>query len=259
MRPLISISLPYEKKIQDFDATWLYTAMAAQGPLRETRAPTTSQLEMHRRRSERGLTPAEHVQSLYQASLDRFYADFGSHYPCSQSELDFHHQGRFLRENRGPFVSLSRSTEEVMVQNDERRRPSFDERRAILNLEYVIHDHNFVYHPDIIVKVFNDLDTLFFSGRLSGNVLVSWANSTQCAELEQRTQLKPGRLLGFTDGFVPGEQGQARIYLNPSGIFLGRPANEDPLRKMFSTLIHEVSCILILIEVFPPLHADFTC
>ena len=222
--------------------------MATQGLLRENWAPTISQLEMPRRRSERWLTPAEHVKSLHQASSDRFYADSGSPYPCSQSELDFHHQGRFLRENRGPFVSLSRATEEVMVQNDERRRPSFDERRAILNLEYAIHDHNFVYHPDIIVKVFNDLDTLFFGGRLSGNVLVSWPNSTQCAELETTEP----RLLRWTDGFTPGEQGQARIYLNPNTIFLGKPANEDPLRKMFSTLIHEVSCIPILIEAFRP-------
>ena len=136
-----------------------------------------------------------------------------------------------------------------MVRNDEKHRPSFDEHRAISNLEYAIRDHNFIYHPDIVVKAFNDLDTLFFGGRLSGNVLVSWPNSTQCAELEKTTE--PG-LLGCKDGFIPGEQGQARIYLHPSNIFLGKPANEDPLRKMFSTLIHEVSCIPILIEAFRP-------
>ena len=137
-----------------------------------------------------------------------------------------------------------------MVQNDERRRPSFAERTAIPNLAYVIHDRNYRYHPDIVVKVFNDLDTVFFGGRLHGNVIVSWANSTQRAELRKEIG---SRFLGSTQGNLPGEQGQARICLNPREMFLENLANEIPLRAMFCTLLHEVSSISLLIAAFLPL------
>lgn len=127
-----------------------------------------------------------------------------------------------------------------MVQNDERRRPSSAERAAITNLAYVVQDRTYRYHPDIIVKVFNDLDTVFFGGRLHGNVVVSWANSTQCAGFQQEIG---SRFLGITQGNLPGEQGQARICLNPREIFLENTAKEIPLRAMFCTLLHEVSSI----------------
>ena len=204
---------------------------------------------MPRRRSQRRLTPAEHAQYLYQASSDRFYAEYGSSYPCSQSELDFHHQDRFWRKNKGPFVSLLKATEEIMVQNDERRRPSFAERAAISNLASVINDRTYRYHPDIVVKAFNDLDTVFFGGRLHGNVLVSWANSTQCKEIQREIG---ARFLGSTQGNFPGERGQARIFLNPREIFLENLAKEIPLRAMFCTLLHEVRSNSLLSEAFRP-------
>ena len=141
-----------------------------------------------------------------------------------------------------------------MVQNDERRRPSFAEVAATSNLAYVVHDRTYRYHPDIVVKAFNDLDTVFFGGRLHGNVIVSWANSTQCAEIERGIG---SRFLGSTTGNIRGEQGQARIFLNPREIFLENLANESPLRAMFCTLLHEVSSIPFLIEAFRLLHADF--
>lgn len=204
---------------------------------------------MPRRRSDRRLTRAEHAQYLYQASSDPLYAEYGSLYPCSQSDLDFHRRGRFLRKNRGPFVNLLEATEEVMVQNDERRRPSLAEHAAISNLAYVVHDCTYRYHPDIVVKTFNDLDTVFFGGRLHGNVLVSWANSTQCKEMQREIG---ARFLGSTQGNFPGERGQARIFLNPREIFLENRAKENPLRAMFCTLLHEVSSNLFPIEASRP-------
>ena len=136
-----------------------------------------------------------------------------------------------------------------MVQNDERRRPSFAEGAAISNLAYVVHDRTYRYHPDIVVKAFNDLDTVFFGGRLHGNVIVSWANSTQCAEIQREIG---SRFLGSTQGNFRGEQGQARIFLNPREIFLENLANETPLRAIFCTLLHEVSSIPFRIEAFRP-------
>ncbi len=134
-----------------------------------------------------------------------------------------------------------------MVQNDERRWPSVAEYAAISNLAYVIQDRTYRYHPDIVVKAFNDLDIVFFGGRLHGNVLVSWANSTQCAELQREIG---GRFLGCTQGNFLGEQGQARISLNPRAILLENGEGEIPLRAMFCTLLHEVSSIPFPVEAF---------
>ena len=189
------------------------------------------------RDTERRLTPAEHAEYLYKSSSDKFYAEYGSFYPCSQNELDFHRRGRFSRKNKGPFVSLLEATEEVMVQNDERRRPPIAEIDAISNLANVVGDRTYRYHPDLVIKAFNDLDTVFFGGRLHDNVLVSWANSKECAEIE----LDVGRSFGCTESRSPEEKGQARIFLNARVMFLENSEDENPLRAMFCTLLHEVS------------------
>lgn len=202
---------------------------------------------MNNRSTERRLTPAEHAKYLYQSSSDKFYPEYGSCYPCSQSELDFHRRGRFSRKNSGPFVSILEATEEVMVQNDERRRPSFAEDDAISNLANVVHDRTYRYHPDIVIKAFDDLDTVFFGGRLRGNVLVSWANSAECAEIEREI----GEFFfGCTQCSYPEEKGQARILLNARAMFLENFEDENPLRAMFCTLLHEVSPIQSSFKTF---------
>ena len=195
---------------------------------------------MPRQHSPRRPTPAE---QMYHASQDRIWERSGSRYPCSQSELDFHHWGRFDTENSGPFVSLWEATEEVMVQNDERRRLSPDELEATAQLNRVVRDRTYRYHPDIIVKAFKDLDTVFFGGRLHGNVIVSWANQTH--DIEKH-------VLGDTSHAIPWEEGQARILLNPRTIFLRNTVYETPLQAMFSTLLHEVSFTPFLTEAFSP-------
>ena len=195
---------------------------------------------------EKRLTPAEHSAYLYQSSSEKFFADYGSLYPCSQSELDFHRQGRFSSKNKGPFVSHLEAITEVMVQNDERRRPSIAEIDAISNLASVVGDHTYRYHPDLVIKAFNDLDTVFFGGRLRGNVIVSWANSVECAAIERDI----GRFFGCTESRFPKEKGQARISLNARGMFLENFQDENPLRAMFCTLLHEVSTISASFKAF---------
>lgn len=202
---------------------------------------------MDRRGNERRITPAEHAVYLYRSSSDKFYVDYGSVYPCNQGQLDFHHQGRFWRKNRGPFVSLSMATEEVMVHNDEKRRPSMAEIDAISKLGNAVRDRTYRCHPDLVIKAFNDLDTVFFGGRLRSNVLVSWANSMECAELEREA----GHFYGCTLSRTHEENGQACIFLNARRMFLENVDDESPLRAMFCTLLHEVSPI--------PFSFDFFC
>ena len=203
---------------------------------------------MDRRGNERRMTAAEYAAYLYRSSLDKFYVEYGSVYPCNQGQLDFHRQGRFWRKNRGPFVSLSMATEEVMVQNDERRRPSMAEIDAISRLGNVVRDRTYRCHPDLVIKAFNDLDTVFFGGRLRSNVLVFWANSMECAELEPYVG---GIFYGCTMSRTPEEKGQACIFLNARVMFLEYPEHESPVRAMFCTLLHEVSPI--------PSSFDFFC
>ena len=195
---------------------------------------------------EKRLTPAEHSAYLYQSSSETFFVDYGSVYPCSQSDLDFHRRGQFPSKNKGPFVSLLEATTEVMVQNDARRRPSTAEIYAISNLGNVVGDRTFRCHPDLVIKVFNDLDTVFFGGRLRGNVIVSWANSMECAEIERDV----GKFYGCTESRSPEEKGQARISLNARKMFLENFQDENPLRAMFCTLLHEVSTISALFKTF---------
>lgn len=76
--------------------------------------------------------------------------------------------------------------------------------------------------PDLIIKAFKDLDTLFFLGRLHGNCLIRWRDPARCDHALGMTQLK--------------RYGQASISLNAHGIML---KSEEPYMEIFRTVLHE--------------------
>lgn len=119
-------------------------------------------------------TSAQNVnQQMYKQAFEPFRANSGTQYNCSQSEIDFHHCGRFPTLNEGPFVSAFEATSEIVRHNKETRKVPPDELAAIGRLiDAILDAEDYGYAPDVIVKAFADLDLVFFNERLRGNVCV---------------------------------------------------------------------------------------
>lgn len=162
-------------------------------------------------------------QQMYKEAFKPFYAHSGTQYPCSQSEIDFHHRGKFPHPNEGPFVSAMEATSEIVCHNKETRKvPPLES--AVINrlIDAILDAEQYGYGPDIIVKVFADLDLVFFDGRLRGNVV--------------RPQL--------------GESGQCRVKLNAKTILLNL-STDTPFKTMFGTMLHEMCHAYEHIRCFP--------
>jgi len=113
-------------------------------------------------------------EQMYDEAFEPFTTDTGTPYPCYQADIDFHCQKRFTHPNKNRFVSPATATEEMMRQNDERRVAfSAEESAAIRRLKQAVlnaKDGGY-YSADIAIKIFVDLDIVFFGGHLRGNVL----------------------------------------------------------------------------------------
>ena len=185
-------------------------------------------------------------QQMYKEAFGAFYADSGTQYPCSQSEINFHHGGKFPHPNKGPFVSAIEATSEIVRHNKETRRIPPVELAAIDRLiDAILDAEENGYGPDIIIKAFADLDLVFFNGMLRGNVRVHWASD----EYFQKWQVPPGTW-GFTVRPQRGEMGQCRIYLNAKTILLD-PSTDTPFKTMFGTMLHEMCHAYEHIRCFP--------
>ena len=84
--------------------------------------------------------------------------------------------------------------------------------------------------PDLAIKAFCDLDTVFFRGRLKGHVCVSWADTKE---------FPPGKAR-FGQTVCLG-QGKALIQLNVHFIFIGWNCRDGRLLiQMHATVLHEM-------------------
>ena len=180
---------------------------------------------------------------MYRQAFEQVNADSGTQYPCSQSEINFHHRGRFPHPNKGPFVSASEATSEIVRHNQETRKIPPLELAAIDRLiDAILDAEDKGYEPDIIIKAFADLDLVFFNRRLRGSVCVQWASD----EYFQKWQVPPGTW-GFTVRPQRGEMGQC---LNAKTILLD-PSTDTPFKTMFGTLLHEMCHAYEHIRCFP--------
>lgn len=185
-------------------------------------------------------------QEMYKQAFKPVCADGGTRYLCSQSEIDFHHRGRFLHRNKGPLVSAIEATSEIVSHNKETRKVPPPETAAINRLiDAILDAEEYGYGPDIIVKAFADLDLVFFDRKLRGSVCVQWASD----EYFQKWQVPPGAW-GFTVRPLPGESGQCRIKLNAKTILLD-PSTDTPFKTMFGTMLHEMCHAYEHIRCFP--------
>ena len=139
----------------------------------------------------------------------------------------------FPRRNRGKLVSTKRATLDIVEYNALERIPAAEEEDAIDRLLTMLDNaRQGSWSPDVAIKAFCDLDTVFFRGRLRGHVCVTWAT------LEAFNQMPGPPIFSHT---VSLGQGKALIQLNAYYIlFEGRRNGARPIRQTFATLLHEM-------------------
>ena len=166
-------------------------------------------------------------QELYAAAFRNVYNDRGSYYDCAQSTID--RATHFHGHHNGHFVSSRRAVDEIVAQNDLRRRSNQSERDAIHRLRYAIRwceTHR--WGPDLVIKAFLDLDKIFFCGRLRDIVKVVW----------KRNLHRPGMAGCCKKDSAHPNSGRREIWMNADEILLAH--ERRPFQELFATVLHEM-------------------
>ncbi|CAD6588676.1 MAG: hypothetical protein ASARMPREDX12_003409 [Alectoria sarmentosa] len=173
-------------------------------------------------------------EEAYQQAFVPFRTDSGTSYPCNQSDLAVHNDDAFPEPNNHPYVSAMDATREVMLQNHITRRVPPTELAAIDTLRTTVYamEKRMEFGPDLAAKAFVDLDLLFFGGRLRDHVRVRWIKASE----HPRFAAAPTRLWAITLRLP--QHGKCVILMNAD--YHLRQSNDDPLRAMFGTLLHEM-------------------
>jgi len=177
-----------------------------------------------------------YYQEMYHQAFEPFSAHSGTNYPTSQGELDFHRRDRFPSRNKGPFVSERQVTHNMITQNEKGKKLGSREGAALRRLIHAVENYNdgYPYGPDLAIKVFDDLDIVFFGGLLRNNVLVTWTN---CQWDDNFACNSAGCSYGYTLN-RHSSGGQAYIRLNAKKLF--NDARSCPFQAMMCTLLHEM-------------------
>ena len=196
-------------------------------PPRSQRRPATS----HIRR-----------QELYDTVFTDITLDTGTNYACIQSDLEAtgglsrqqypeddskdrkaSNRKWFSQPNRGPFVTPRQASRDIFEHNDMRRKPGRYESGAIARLSEAINaGRRGDWSPDLIIKAFCDLDTVFFGGQLRGHVCVRWQPDWAPRASGQTVFLGDGK---------------CSMRLNADNLLLEHP---HPFEGMFATTLHEM-------------------
>ena len=187
-----------------------------------------------------------HPEELFEEARWDVTRNRGTAYPCTEKDLDAsggryrlaHDHGHdaelramwFSEPNTGPKVGIRQASLDILRHNAPGRIPSAKEEDAIERLCIMIDNvcQGHYWGPDVAIKCFCDLDTVFFRGKLRGHVCVTWA---------PRREFVPStwgqtRSLGY---------GKAFIQLNAKEIFLNiGPEQWRPLNQTLATLVHEM-------------------
>lgn len=193
----------------------------------------------HQRRS---TTAPTSRRELYHAAFTDITLDSGTSYACMQSDLeatgglsrqsypeDSSKDRRaskrkwFSQPNHGPFVTPRQASRDIFEHNDPRRKPDKYERGAIERLSNAIEaGRHGDWSPDLIIKAFCDLDTVFFGGRLRGHVCVRWQPDWSPPASGETVYLGDGK---------------CSIRLNADDLLLKHPR---AFERMFLTTLHEM-------------------
>ena len=164
---------------------------------------------------------------LYALAFGIVRSNRGSYYNCSQETINWATQ--FHYGHSGEYISARHAVEEIVRQNDLRRRSTSSERDAIHRLRAAINwSERNRWGPDLVIKAFLDLDRIFFCGRLRGIVKVKWKrnlHSPHMAGICKKDQDRPN-------------SGRREIWLNADKIL--RTREHRPFQEMWATILHEM-------------------
>jgi len=169
-------------------------------------------------------------QPQHRRALGTVYARQGTPYPCTQATVD--KVQRLALMNDLQTVCVGTAVTETIEINSE-KKPSPAKRAAIDRLLAAIALPTVEWEADIIIKMFSDLDTVFFDGYLTGNASVRWAPSENFTYPESSPMPPWGQ-------YFPAGRGLCRILLNADTI----PSKYldfytfTPGKQMWSTMLH---------------------
>lgn len=174
---------------------------------------------------------AFHRRQRHYQEGPRIYAERGTPYPCTQAVID-ELQDTQLHPRTEPDTHMSMGEATRRLENAHRSGNPLNagQKAALQRLQDL--EKVGKYGPDIVFKIFNDLDTLLFHGALNGNVYLRWSSTDEFIR-----QNGYGEASGRTSqpGFVAMRVG---IQLNEGVLQL----STTRLRDVISTLVHE--CIV---------------
>ena len=124
----------------------------------------------------------------------------------------------------------------VIQQNNERKTTSTAEQAAISRLAAAIPKALVSCGTDLIIKMFADLDTVFFGGLLRGRVRVSWSTREDYAKIAALAR-DGGASLALCQWLKPGF---CQISLSAEKI-LRYAEDWNLFEVMWATLLHEMS------------------
>jgi hypothetical protein len=164
--------------------------------------------------------------------------EHGTPYPYTREELDCIRTSRRERTKHGPYVHLHRATDSIVRRNDpDTRGPYSDEEMRIASrIAKANYDAESDWGPDLIIKMFFDLDRLFFGGYLSGKVCVEWAMGCRVVGSKSDDWCY---LLGITTDHEHTPCGRVRVRLNADAIILCHKVKQ-PYRQAWCTMLHEL-------------------
>ena len=114
-------------------------------------------------------------EELIQLALKVPVADRGTPYEITDKELKDLRAKVYPKKHSGHFVTEVQAVAEIRDHNRLGREPTLNEAAAINRLHAALSLQD--WHPDVVIKTFNDLDTIFFDGLLRGHVTIQWSDS----------------------------------------------------------------------------------
>ncbi|KAI4216098.1 MAG: hypothetical protein LQ351_001596 [Letrouitia transgressa] len=168
-------------------------------------------------------------KDIYSSAFVQPSVHSGTPYPCRAEDLEIRNRPKL--ETKLPYVIGAPCREvvrEIEQFLDDSKRLSKSEMAATERLaEGMKMDQ---WGADIIIKMFADIDTLFFMGRMTKSVSIKWAGPKEFARAYG---------IGLTHGYTVYQGGQLSHIILNSLSMIGR-GDIDPFSFMWMVVLHEM-------------------
>ena len=160
----------------------------------------------------------------------------GKPYPYNREEAHFYRESLRGRARQAQRVNPGRATQDIVRKNDPATdRGYLDEDMLIgRRIAKAVYEAEEDWSPGLIIKMFMDLDRLFFMGSLIGKVKFEWVDGDKMAANSS------GRSnIGLTFPPNSDDTGRVKVWLNADLIILSKDSKQ-PFRQMWSTILHKL-------------------